>query len=256
VYNNIHIISVKFQISGYLVLLYTFIYILSINFWTASKQDFTTLEGIGPKSAEKLLTLRKILEKSRAQVTCEDLASVALREEVWSDLITSKTLIIDRPQGASSTHSKDSDISDLRRQVRDISIDNDLLHKKIGDLDVRMDKMDHHMGEMISRLDSKIDHKFEALSEQLAMLLARNEPSQTPPAYTAPSQPKESGIRPPPGFNNLNYDMGRGFELGHHTDSKSVYLINQMGIILIPVLLICWLVGISSNRMFPHNNNK
>jgi hypothetical protein len=144
---------------------------------------------------------------------------------MWLDLITNKTLLVDRPQGPSSTHSKDSDINDLRRQVRDITIDNDLVHKKFGEIDVRMDKMDHQMGEMNHNIN-RLNHKVDALSEQLAMLLARNEPSQTPPAYTPPtsSQAKQSQIRPPSGFDNLDYDMGRGLEPGHHTDSKSVFL--------------------------------
>jgi hypothetical protein len=52
----------------------------------------------------------------------------------------------------------------------------------------------------MDNLCNKIDRKFDALSEQvLAFLLARSEPSQTPPAFTPPSQAKQSQERPLPG---------------------------------------------------------
>jgi hypothetical protein len=129
---------------------------------------------------------------------------------------------------ASPDHSKDSDSSDIRHQVRDISIDNKLFHKIFGEIDARLDRMDKHMGDMNHNLN-KLDHKFDALSEQLAFLIARSEPGQTPLAYRPPGQVKQSQVSPPPGFNNSQY-TGRGFEplpkeveYSSSTHNESVY---------------------------------
>ncbi|XP_060587663.1 uncharacterized protein LOC132743153 [Ruditapes philippinarum] len=69
----------------------------------------------------------------------------------------------------------------------------------------------------------------DKVSEQLALLIARSEPGQTPLAYRPPGQVKQSQVSPPPGFNNDQY-TGRGFEplpkeveYSSSTHNESVY---------------------------------
>lgn len=184
-----------------------------VNFWTVSEGDFQTLDGIGPKLADKLLTLWKVFCKNQKHIICKDLANAALKEKQLGMIISVEVYLpskrTDDPFSSLFIQSNSSEINDLQRQVKDLTMDNELLHKRFQELDARM----------VIRF-SQIDNKFNLLIQQMNILLERphiQNSNETPPKYSRRSE-FEHNIRP----LNLKYDLNSSDSKFHRLSPTTI----------------------------------